>query len=91
MYGDAATKENDWAFDYLPKIDRKYSWTQIWDDMYAGHVKGMFAFGMNGVPSVRTRKRTSTRSRRPTGSSSARSIPTRPASSGERPARPPTT
>jgi formate dehydrogenase major subunit len=49
MYGDAAKKENGWAFHYLPKIDRKYSWTEIWDDMYAGHVKGLFAFGMNGV------------------------------------------
>ena len=49
LYREAATKENDWAFHYLPKIDRKYSWVEIWDDMYAGHVKGMFAFGMNGV------------------------------------------
>jgi len=49
LYGDAATKENDWAFHYLPKIDRKYSWAQMWDDMYAGHVKGLLAFGMNGV------------------------------------------
>ena len=49
MYGDAAKKENDWAFHYLPKIDRKYSWAEIWDDMYAGHVKGLLAFGMNGV------------------------------------------
>ncbi len=49
MYGDAATKDNDWAFHYLPKIDRHYSWTEIWDDMYTGHVKGLFAFGMNGV------------------------------------------
>src|SRR5438552_13286090 len=49
LYGDAARKENDWAFHYLPKIDRKYSWVEIWDDMYAGRVKGLFAFGMNGV------------------------------------------
>src|SRR5438067_2536809 len=49
LYGDAAKKENDWAFHYLPKIDRKYSWVEIWDDMYRGNVKGMFAFGMNGV------------------------------------------
>ena len=49
MYGDAAKKENDWAFHYLPKIDRNHSWTQIWDDMYSGHVKGLLAFGMNGV------------------------------------------
>ncbi|HSS78244.1 MAG TPA: molybdopterin-dependent oxidoreductase, partial [Thermoanaerobaculia bacterium] len=49
MYGDAAKAENDWAFDYLPKIDRNYSWTNIWDNMYRGNVKGMLAFGMNGV------------------------------------------
>ena len=49
MYGDAATKQNGFAFDYLPKFDRDYSWTHIWDDMYNGKVKGMFAFGMNGV------------------------------------------
>jgi formate dehydrogenase major subunit len=49
LYGDAATKENDWAFHYMPKVDRNYSWTQIWDNMLSGSVKGIFAFGMNGV------------------------------------------
>ncbi len=49
MYGSAATKENDYAFHYLPKIDRNYSWVNIWNDMYEGKVKGIFAFGMNGV------------------------------------------
>src|SRR5687767_12973693 len=49
LYGDAAKKENDWAYHYLPKIDRKYSWTEMWDFMYDGKVKGLFAFGMNGV------------------------------------------
>jgi formate dehydrogenase major subunit len=49
FYGDAATKESDWAFNYLPKVDRNYSWTQIWDNMYRGRIKGMLAFGMNGV------------------------------------------
>jgi formate dehydrogenase major subunit len=49
MYGDGATKENGFGFDYLPRADRDYSWTHIWDDMYNGQVKGMFAFGMNGV------------------------------------------
>jgi formate dehydrogenase major subunit len=48
-YGDAAKKENDYAFHYLPKVDRNYAWTELWDDMYRGHVKGLFAFGMNGV------------------------------------------
>jgi formate dehydrogenase major subunit len=49
MYGDAAKKENDWAFHYLPKIDRKYSWAEQWDAMYKGKMKGLLAFGMNGV------------------------------------------
>jgi formate dehydrogenase major subunit len=49
FYGDAANKQNDWAFDYLPKVDRDYSWTYLWNDMYDGKVKGMLAFGMNGV------------------------------------------
>jgi formate dehydrogenase major subunit len=49
LYGDAAQKDTDWAFQYLPKIDRKYSWVEIWDDMLSGRIKGLFAFGMNGV------------------------------------------
>ena len=49
MYGDAATKQNGWAFDYLPKVDRNYSWVQLWDNMYNGIIKGVLAFGMNGV------------------------------------------
>src|SRR5215475_1636334 len=49
MYGDAATRENDFAFHYVPKIDRRYSWVEMWDRMYNGQVKGHIAFGMNGV------------------------------------------
>ena len=49
FYGDAATKQTDWAFNYLPKVDRNFSWVQLWDNMYNGIVKGLFAFGMNGV------------------------------------------
>jgi formate dehydrogenase major subunit len=49
MYGDAAKKDNGWAFDYLPKVDREYSWSHIWDDMYRGKLKGLIAFGMNAV------------------------------------------
>src|SRR5882724_5009790 len=49
MYGDAAKKENDFAFGYLPKVDRNYAWAELWDHMYRGQVKGLFAVGMNGV------------------------------------------
>jgi len=46
MYGDEAKAENGWVFDYLPKVDRNYSWTNIWDNMYRGNIKGMFAFAI---------------------------------------------
>jgi formate dehydrogenase major subunit len=50
MYGDAAKKENDWAFNYLPRIgDKRFSWVDQWDAMYQGKLKGLLAFGMNGV------------------------------------------
>src|SRR4030095_7506735 len=49
LYGDSARKENDFSYQHLPKIDRKFSWTEMWDEMYQGKVKGLFAFGMNGV------------------------------------------
>ena len=49
FYGDAATKENEFGFEYLPKPGQDCSWTHIWDDMYNGKIKGMMAFGMNGV------------------------------------------
>ena len=49
MYGDAATKENDWAFNYLPKIDRNYSWVEHWDNMYKRQRQRHVCFGMNGV------------------------------------------
>jgi formate dehydrogenase major subunit len=49
MYGDAAKKENDWAYAYLPKVDRNYSWGYLFDAMYRGNVKGLLAFGMNPV------------------------------------------
>jgi formate dehydrogenase major subunit len=58
-YGKAATKENDWGYDWLPKIDGNYSWMYIFDDMYRGNSKraggqepgpeGLITFGMNPV------------------------------------------
>src|SRR2546430_5485764 len=36
VYGNASTKENDWGYGWLPKIDGNYSWMYIFDDMYKG-------------------------------------------------------
>jgi formate dehydrogenase major subunit len=49
FYGDHATPENDFAFANLYKIDRRYSWVEMFDRMYGGQLKGLLAFGMNAV------------------------------------------
>ncbi len=49
FYGDHATRENDFAFHNLYKIDRNYGWVEMFDRMYNGEVQGLFAFGMNAV------------------------------------------
>ena len=49
FYGDKATKENDFAYHHLVKIDRRYSFVEMFDRMYRGEMKGLFAFGMNAV------------------------------------------
>jgi len=59
VYGKAATKENDWGYEWLPKTDGNYSWMYIFDDMYRGSAEraggtepgpeGFITFGMNPV------------------------------------------
>src|SRR5262249_37362474 len=58
-YGKNATKENDWGYAWLPKVDGNYSWMYIFDDMYRGSSaraggkepgpEGFITFGMNPV------------------------------------------
>jgi len=33
-WGNAATRENDFGYDWLPKTDGNYSWMYLFDDMY---------------------------------------------------------
>ena len=59
LYGSASTKDNDWGFAWMPKIDGNYSWMYIFDDMYKGSSmrvggkepgpEGFITFGMNPV------------------------------------------
>ena len=48
-WGDHATLENDYLFDYLPKYDRDRacSHMNIFDDMGKGLIKGLFLWGQN--------------------------------------------
>jgi formate dehydrogenase major subunit len=51
-WGDAARKENDFAYDYLPKAGggfqgAGYSWIPLFEAMGAGTLKGLLVWGMN--------------------------------------------
>ena len=46
-YGDAATKENNWCYDYLPKISGNYSDLQLFVNMKDDQIKGFFFLGQN--------------------------------------------
>ena len=46
-WGDAATAENDWCFDYLPRIDGNHSAYQSALDMLDGKLGGYFLLGEN--------------------------------------------
>jgi len=50
-YGDAATKDNNWAFDYLPKLDKVHDILQVFEDMYQGKMNGYFCQGFNPLAS----------------------------------------
>ncbi|OJU42146.1 MAG: formate dehydrogenase-N subunit alpha [Alphaproteobacteria bacterium 65-37] len=47
FFGAAATKDNDWAYDYLPKFDVGYDTLKIVDMMAAGQMTGLFCQGLN--------------------------------------------
>ncbi len=48
FYGEQATKENDFCFDWLPKLDgRDHSHMAIFEEMEIGRIKGFFAWGQN--------------------------------------------
>ncbi len=49
IYGDKATKENDFGYNWLPKLDpgMNGSWLMIFDNMIKGKFKGFFAWGQN--------------------------------------------
>ena len=49
IYGAKATKENDFGYSWLPKLDpgMNGSWLMIFDNMIRGKFKGFFAWGQN--------------------------------------------
>jgi formate dehydrogenase-N alpha subunit len=46
-WADAATKENNFAYDWLPKRNTDHSHMHIFEEMFAGKIKGGFFWGQN--------------------------------------------
>ncbi len=46
-WGDAATAENKWAYDYLPKVDKLYDMLQVYELMHEGKINGYICQGFN--------------------------------------------
>lgn len=52
LFGSAATAENNWAFDYLPKLDKSYDMLQVFQLMNEGKINGYIAQGFNPIASL---------------------------------------
>ena len=59
-YGDAATAQNNYCFDYLPRVTGDHSHFGFWLDMMDGKVEGLFLMGQNpavGAPNARLERK----------------------------------
>ncbi len=48
-YGDAATKENDFCYDWFPKLSKPTPYIVLFEDMLKGVIKGAFYMGTNPI------------------------------------------
>ena len=58
-YGDHATAESDWCFDYMPRVTGDHSHFGYWLDMQDGKMEGLFIMGQNpavGAPNARLQR-----------------------------------
>ena len=59
-YGDQATAEKDYGFDWLPKVTGDHSHLGYWVEMEEGNVEGLFVMGQNpavGGPNSRMERK----------------------------------
>ena len=59
-WGDAATAENHWGYDYLPKLDKSYDLMQGLELMYQGKMNGYIAQGFNPLAAAPNKGKTAT-------------------------------
>ncbi|MEA3120188.1 MAG: formate dehydrogenase major subunit [Paraburkholderia sp.] len=57
-WGDAATADNHWAYDYLPKLDKSYDLLQGLELMYQGKMNGYIAQGFNPLAAAPNKAKT---------------------------------
>ena len=58
MWGDAATPQNDFAYDYLPKLDLPgYDLLRAFELMHQGKINGYFCQGFNPLLSAPNKKK----------------------------------
>jgi len=58
-YGNAATKENDFAYDWLPKRDGAYDVLAMFERMQQGKMNGFICQGFNPLAAVPNKKKLS--------------------------------
>ncbi len=58
-WGNAATKENGFAYDFMPKLAGASDVLSIFDQMYQGKVHGFLCQGFNPLASVANKKKVS--------------------------------
>ena len=51
-WGDKATKENNWCFDWLPKLDMEYDILRQFELMHQGKMNGYFCQGFNPLAAI---------------------------------------
>ena len=46
-WGEAASDQSDYCYDYLPKVSGDYSWLSLFHAMEAGQIQGLWIMGQN--------------------------------------------
>jgi formate dehydrogenase major subunit len=59
LWGNAATKENNFAYDWMPKGDKAYDVLAIFELMFQGKMNGLIANGFNPIAAVPNAKKMS--------------------------------
>src|SRR5476649_2280170 len=56
-WGDAVSEDNQWGYDYLPKLDKLYDLMQAVEMMHNGQMTGYIAQGFNILASAPNKKK----------------------------------